>query len=147
MLQTLSCWHRSVGLGFLSIYFVWDFFDCRGCFGPLLLLARSGNSVQSGGQQYNTRSQKIEMGLELHSLFMCAWEVCAILGQAALWSVTHTSRGSNDPHAGCQGWHIYLTPCDRFSTVLSWQTHCLDQMFQHQRVRQGASNCLSCKYK
>lgn len=147
MQQILSCWHRSAGLGFHSIYFVWYFFGCKGCFGPLVLLAWNWNSSQSGGQQYSTHSQEIQMGLELPWLFLCAWEGCASLGQAALWSVARPQRGSNHPHAGCQGWHIYPTPGDRSSTVLSWQTHCLDQMFQHQRVRQGASNCLSCKYK
>lgn len=147
MQQILSFWHRSVGLRFHSIYFVWDFFDWRGCFGPLLLLAWNWNSIQSGGQQHNTHSQEIEICLGLPSLFMCVWEVCAILGQAAWWSVARPHRGSNHAHAGCQGWHIYPRPGDRFSTVLSWQTRCLDQMFQHQRVRQGASNCLSCKYK
>lgn len=59
--------------------------------------------MQSGGQQYNTLSQGTEMGLELPSLFLCAWEVCAMVGQAALWSVAGPDRGSNHPHAGCQG--------------------------------------------
>ncbi|KQK75948.1 hypothetical protein AAES_141091 [Amazona aestiva] len=47
-------------------YALWHGHQCwlelTGWFAPLLLLAQNRNSIRSGGQQYNTLSQKIEMG-------------------------------------------------------------------------------------